>query len=363
MAGQTIGRVAFAGGGTGGHVYMGVALGRELLRRNSSAEILFVGTRRGMESRIIPGTSFRLETIRLGGLNRVSLRTALQTLFQLPASLWASRRILKRFQPDIVVGLGGYSSGPVVLCAHWMGLPTLAIEPNAYPGFANRRLASRVDAAAVAFQETCKFFGEKCRVTGIPVRKEFFQIRSAPAAEGPLRILLFGGSQGSRPLNRLMREALNFLEPEKFRICHQAGKFDTEAVRTAYQQGGFKAEVQEFIDDMPRRFDWADLIVSRSGASSVAELAAAGKASILIPFPQAADDHQTRNAEAMASKGAAVLLVQEEIDGRKLAECISGLERDRPRLRKIAVSSRTLARPDSTEQILELMEELIERSR
>lgn len=342
---------------------MGVALGRELLRRNSSAEILFVGTKRGMESRIIPKTPFQLETLRLGGLNRVSLRTALQTLFQLPASLWFSRRVLMRFRPDIVVGLGGYSSGPVVLCAHWMGLPTLAIEPNAVPGFANRRLASRVGAAAVAFEETCRFFGDKCRVTGIPIRKEFFEIRSAPAAQGPLRILLFGGSQGSRPLNRLMREALPFLAPARFRIRHQAGAADLETVRTAYQAAGFEAEVHEFIDDMPRFFNWANLIVCRSGASSVAELAAAGKASILIPFPQAADDHQTRNAEAMASRGAAVLLPQNETDGKKLAESISKLEMDRPRLREMAASSRRLARPDSTERILGLMEELFERSR
>lgn len=351
-------RVLFAGGGTGGHVFMAIALAQEIKRCDPGCEVLFVGTRQGLEARLVEPHGFRLETVNIGGLNQVRITKALFTLSRLPFTVVQGARIVRRFSPSIIVGVGGYSSGPVVLGGKLAGFPSIVIEPNAYPGLANRLLARWVDGAAIAFEEAAGRFGAKARLTGIPIRREFFSVAGTIADQGALRLLVFGGSQGSRPINTLMCEAIKYLPEDRVEIVHQTGKLDLERVKTAYAAVGRQAKVVDFIHDMPGVFGETDLIISRAGASTVAELTAAARPSILIPFPEAADDHQRRNALALEKRHAAVVLEQGKITGKDLAEMVLKLEANREELRRMAAASRQLARPDSVKQILELMYEV-----
>jgi UDP-N-acetylglucosamine--N-acetylmuramyl-(pentapeptide) pyrophosphoryl-undecaprenol N-acetylglucosamine transferase len=358
MMTSKLSRVLFAGGGTGGHVFMAVALAEELRRRDPATQLLFVGTRQGLEARVLGPLGFELQTIEIGGLNQVGFRRAVGTLLRLPLSILKGRRIVKEFKPSIIVGVGGYSSGPVVLGGRLAGYRSLIIEPNAYPGLTNRLLARWTDGAAVAFQEACEHFGSKARLIGIPIRKEFHELREEVRDEGALRVLVFGGSQGSKPINTLLCEAIRSIPADRIRLVHQTGKADHERVRGIYDQIGFQAEVTEFIHEMPGMFAWADLIIARSGASTVAEVTAAGKPAILIPFPEAADNHQRRNAEALARRKAALMLEQGATSGAELAHVILKLAEDRNELRRMAAASRRQGRPDSVERILDFMGEL-----
>jgi UDP-N-acetylglucosamine--N-acetylmuramyl-(pentapeptide) pyrophosphoryl-undecaprenol N-acetylglucosamine transferase len=356
-------RVIFAGGGTGGHVYMAVALANELRRQRPDVRILFIGTSRGLESRIVPALGFELDTIEVGGLKNVGLLKVLKTAAQIPASLWKSWRMVRRFRPCVITGVGGYASGPVVLAGRLSGFPCLLIEPNAYPGFTNRLLSRVVDQAAVSFQEAAEWFGKKARLTGIPIREEFLNLQSAPSPDGRLRLLIIGGSQGSRPINNLVCEALPLLPSERLAVVHQTGPSDLSKVRQCYAATGFGAEVTDFIEDVPGYYRQTDLIISRAGASSVAEITAAGKASVLIPFPGAADDHQRKNALALQRTGASVLLEQGAVTGTELAELIIQLEADRGRLTTMAANARALGRSDSTANVLRLMQEMANKGR
>lgn len=338
---------------------MAVALASELRRVNSSVQILFVGTRRGVEKRALEPLGFELRTIHIGGLKGVGLLRTLQTLVQLPAAFMESLRIIRQFHPSIVVGVGGYSAGPVMAAGKLQGVPSLLVEPNLLPGLTNRMLGRWVDRAAVAFEETAACFGAKARITGIPVRPEFHRIRSEISSAGRLRVLVFGGSQGSRAINNLMCEALRFLDAGRFHVIHQTGAADYQRVSACYARAGFQARITEFIDEMPDYFAGADLILSRAGASTVAEITAAGRPAVLIPFPHAADDHQRQNARALAERRAALLLEEETASGQKLADLLMELERDRERLRRMAAAGKALARPRSTQEIIALMEELV----
>ncbi|MGH9341905.1 MAG: undecaprenyldiphospho-muramoylpentapeptide beta-N-acetylglucosaminyltransferase [Acidobacteriota bacterium] len=351
-------KVLFAGGGTGGHIYMAVAIAHELRERNPQTEIRFVGTKRGMEKNILPQLGFELQLIDIGGLKNVGLSRIASTLLRLPASLVASWKLVRSYAPTVIVGLGGYSSGPVIVAGKLMRFPCLLIEPNVRAGLTNRWLKPWVDRAAVAFEETARGFGCKARLTGIPIRREFHAIREDVSSQGPLRLLAFGGSQGSHAINRLLCDALPHLAGGRVSIMHQTGPSDWEWVRQRYREAGFEAEVIEFIEDMPARFSRSDLIISRSGASSVAEIAASGRAALLIPFPRAADDHQRRNAEALAKRNAALVLEEEQTSGLELATTVLQLADDRTRLRAMAQSSRALAQPESTGKVIELMEEI-----
>ena len=353
----SLSRVVFAGGGTGGHVYMAISI-REELQQRGQTSCLFVGTLQGIEMRILPPLDFPLETIRIGGIQNLSLRKKLTALLQLPTSLWRSFGILRGFRPQVVVGLGGYSAGPVVAAARVSRLPCVLIEPNVVPGLTNRLLARWVQGAAVAFHETLAAFRAKARLTGIPIRQEFHRVALSVGTNSRLRVLVFGGSRGSRPLNQMICAALPELAGSSLEICHQTGEGDVGWVRDAYAAANLTAEVCGYLEDMPRRFAWADLIVSRAGASTVAEITAAGRASVLIPFPQAADDHQTRNARALADRGASILLPQAELDGPGLARTILDLDADRSRLQQMARLSRSLAIPDSSRKIVDLLEEV-----
>ncbi|GGG96522.1 undecaprenyldiphospho-muramoylpentapeptide beta-N-acetylglucosaminyltransferase [Silvibacterium dinghuense] len=350
-------RILIAGGGTGGHIIPALAIADEL-KALYGAEILFVGTPRGLESKLVPQAGYPLELINVGQLKNVSLLTRLRTLADLPLSILHCRTLLRRFRPDAVVGVGGYASGPAMGAAVLSGIPTLAFEPNAFPGLANRLVGKRVSAAAVNFAPAAKFF-RNAEITGIPVRKEFFTLPPRPEGAPP-HLLVFGGSQGARALNALMpRIAAQLLDAVPgLTILHQAGARHAETTLAAYQQSGAdpaRWQVAAFLDDMGTRFAAADLVLARSGASTVAELAAAGKPSLLIPFPQAADDHQRKNAEVLASAGAAEMLIEADTTAEKLDAVLTALLGDPARLRAMSARARTLAHPDASERIARMV--------
>ncbi len=353
-------RVLFAGGGTGGHVFMSVALAEELRRKAPAVEVLFVGTKRGLEARVVEPLGFRLETIEVAALNQVGFRKMISSLVGIPFAILNGGLIVREFRPNIIVGVGGYSSGPVVLAGKLMGYRAILIEPNAYPGLTNRLLRRWVDAAAVAFSEAARPFGKKARVTGIPVRDQFHWVKPRPvtAANGPLSVLVMGGSQGSKPINRLICDALPFLPAGKIQLVHQTGPADLQPVAERYRQQGYQGQVTDFIQNVPELFSRVDLVVSRAGASTVAELTAAGKPAVLIPFPQAADDHQRKNAQALAKRGAAVVLEQDQTSGRELAELLVRLADNRKELTSMAEASKNMAQPGSVGAILRLMNQL-----
>lgn len=346
-------RVIVAGGGTGGHVIPALAIAQEL-RSQYSAEVTFVGTARGIEARLVPAAGFELKLIQVGALKRVNLATRVKTFLDLPRSLAVSAKLLRDFRPDIVIGVGGYASGPAMLTAALMSIPTIAFEPNVVPGLANRLLASTIRTAAVHFELTCRYF-RNCLVTGVPVRREFFGVPVRPKDARPT-LLVFGGSQGAHAINEVVIQALPLLAramPDIY-IIHQTGEKDYVGAQAAYLSAKVPAEVSPFIEDMPGAFARADLVVCRSGASTVAEIAAAGKPAIFIPLPTATDDHQRRNAETLSTAGAARLLAQSELTAHRLAADVSALLSDRAELARMAESARSFAHPDAAAKIAAL---------
>jgi len=357
--GTEIGRILFAGGGTGGHIYMAIAIADHIQAHNPSTEILFAGATAGLESQIVPRHGYQLKTIDIGGLKSVGIKKTLATLFQLIPGMVDANRIVRDFAPSLIVGVGGYASGLFMLAGKLSRIPLLLIEPNVYPGLTNRVLARWVDRAAVAYEETSSWFGDQAAVTGIPVREEFFKVAPVTESRGPLRLLVFGGSRGSVPINTLLCEALPYLSEDSVRIVHQTGYADYDRVADIYAGLQFKAKILEYIEDMPAFFAHADVILSRAGASTVAEVTAAGRPSLLIPLPHATDDHQRKNAEALAARGAALVLDQHETSGESLANTIQSLGNDRKSLARMAAASKRLAKPDSIEEIVSLMEEIV----
>lgn len=353
-------KVLIAAGGTGGHIFPGIAVANEIMHRDPASEVLFVGTVRGLETRIVPESGYQLSLIDSSGLKSVGLKGMLKGLALLPKSFIEARQIIRQFRPHVVVGAGGYVSGPVLLMAAIMGVPTLVMDSNALPGFANRRLARFVDKAALTFDEAVRFFGKKGVVTGNPVRQEFFDIpERTPNAHS--HILIFGGSQGSRALNNAMAEALTELEPlaGQLTITHQTGEADFEKVRAEYAASEFSdADIRPFITDMPAEFAKAEIIVCRAGATTCAELAASGRVAIMIPLPTAADDHQRKNAESLVNAGAAKMILQNELSGHRLAAEIKRLLDEPAKLVEMARSVKQIGRPDAAERIVDLIEEL-----
>ena len=343
-------RVIVAGGGTGGHVIPALAIAHELKSRYQ-AEVLFIGTARGIETRLVPDAGFHLELITVGGLNRVDFVTRIKTLFDLPRAMGQSGHMISEFRPDVMIGVGGYASGPAMLVGGLMNIPLLAFEPNVVPGIANRLVAPMVRAAAVHFAATQRYFSSAV-VTGVPVRREFFDIPPR-LPDAPPTLLVFGGSQGAHAINVAIAEALPSLA-EKLPDIHlilQNGEKDFEEVQTAASRVRISAEVSPFITDMPAAFARADLLVCRSGASTVAEVAAAAKPAIFVPLPTAADDHQRQNAQTLANGGAARLLLQSELTPERLAQEIASLLRDRQQLARIGAAARRFAHPHAAAQI------------
>jgi UDP-N-acetylglucosamine--N-acetylmuramyl-(pentapeptide) pyrophosphoryl-undecaprenol N-acetylglucosamine transferase len=351
-------RVILAGGGTGGHVIPALAIAQQL-KKDYGAEVLFIGTSRGMENRLVPAAGFELRLVEVGALNRVSLATRVKTLFALPRAVWQARRMLREFKADVVVGVGGYASGPAMMAAILRGTPTIAFEPNVVPGFANRAIARWVSQAAVQFEETGRYF-KNFQVTGVPVRPAFFEIAGQRTGDLRPTLLVFGGSQGAHAINEAVVHALPMLKEKlpELRIIHQTGERDLSETQSAYQHAGLDAEVSAFIQDMPGYFARADLIVCRSGASTVGEIAAAGKPAIFVPFPRAADDHQKVNAQAMERAGGALLLEESQLTGTKLAETVDGLFRNPARLKEMGEAARSLGHPRAAEDIAKMAAEL-----
>ena len=345
-------RILIAGGGTGGHIIPALAVARELVDRHG-AEVLFVGTARGLETRLVPGAGFALRLIDVGPLKSVSLMTRLRTLSRLPASIGDCKRMIREFRPCAVLGVGGYASGPAMAAALWLKVPAMAFEPNAMPGLANRLVGKRVQAAAVNFPAATTWF-RNAEVTGVPVRPEFF---SLPRPTGPPHLLVFGGSQGARIFNINLPRLIPALlcAVPGLTVLHQCGARHAAATEEAYRASGADSsrwQVQPFLDDMPSQFARANLVMSRSGASSVAELAAASKPSLLVPFAAATDEHQRRNAEAMVEAGAAVMMEEKDLEiPEHLLAALTGLLNDPARMAAMGAAARTQAHPGAAERI------------
>jgi len=356
-------RIVIAAGGTGGHIFPALAIANQL-KSFYGAQIRFIGTPRGLESRLVPQAGYPLSLIPVGQLNQVSLLTKARTLLDLHLSLLRCRKLLHEFRPHAVIGVGGYASGPAMAAAILGRVPTLAVEPNAFPGLANRVIGKRVTAAAINFSAAAKYFRNP-QITGIPVRAEFFRLNPRAAAAPP-HLLVFGGSQGARALNILMPQIVARLldAVPGLTILHQAGARHSADTLAAYFASGAPSprwQVLDFLDDMPARFEAADLVLSRSGASTVAELAAAGKPSLLIPFPRSADDHQRRNAEAFVEAGASRMLLEPELTPTTLLDTLTALLNDRIALRQMSDRARTLAHADASQRIASIVAELARR--
>lgn len=351
-------KVLIAAGGTGGHIYPGIAVAKEILRRDEKSEVLFVGTARGLETKIVPDNGFQLTLINSAGLKNVGFVGKLKGMMILPKSFLEARTIIKEFKPDAVVGAGGYVSGPVLLMASLMRVPTLVMDSNALPGFTNRRLAPFVTKAALTFDEALPFFGKKGIVTGNPVRKEFFEIAPKARTE-KFHILIFGGSQGARAINNAMTDALDKLPKERIEVTHQTGEADFEKIKELYARADWEtADVRPYISDMMTEFSKADLVICRAGATTCAELSAAGKAGLMIPLPTAADDHQRKNAEALEKNGAARMLLQRDLNGESLANEILSLINSPEKISTMEESAKKLSRKDAAEATVNLIEQL-----
>jgi UDP-N-acetylglucosamine--N-acetylmuramyl-(pentapeptide) pyrophosphoryl-undecaprenol N-acetylglucosamine transferase len=352
-------KILIAGGGTGGHIFPALAVARELVERHN-AEILLVGTARGLESRLVPEAGFNLKLIDVGPLNSVSFMTRVKTLVQLPGSIFECRRLIREFRPGAVFSVGGYASGPAMAAALWMKVPTMTYEPNAMPGLANRLVGKRVQAAAINFEAAAKWF-RNAEVTGVPVRPEFF----APTRRTGLpHLFVFGGSQGARILNEHMPRVVAPLlaAVSELTILHQSGIRNFETTEAAYKASGAdpaRWEVRPFLNNMAAQFARAHLILSRSGATTVAEEAAAGKPALLVPFAAAADEHQRRNAEAMQASGAAVMLLESDLNvpGRLLGTLVELLGAPE-RLTTMAEAAKSQAHPGAAERIADRLAEL-----
>jgi UDP-N-acetylglucosamine--N-acetylmuramyl-(pentapeptide) pyrophosphoryl-undecaprenol N-acetylglucosamine transferase len=363
--------VLIAGGGTGGHLYPGIAVARELMARRPDARVTFVGTASGIEARVIPREGLSLVVIRSAGLKGKSVSSVARGIGLLPLSAWDAWRVISTTRPSVVIGVGGYSSGPVVALAALRGIPTLLMEQNAMPGVTNRTLARVARAAAVTYEESLGFFGGKGFVAGNPVRPEFFDegdrsdhregmYDDHESPRDAARVLVFGGSQGAHAINVAMVEAapqLAAITP-RLAITHQTGERDVAMVRDGYRRAGLEARVEPFIFAMDREMKSADVVVCRAGATTIAELAASGAASILIPLPTATDDHQRKNAEALVRQGAAVMIEQRELTGERLASTIVSLLTDAGRRQELRTAVRWFARRDAARTIVDRVLEL-----
>jgi UDP-N-acetylglucosamine--N-acetylmuramyl-(pentapeptide) pyrophosphoryl-undecaprenol N-acetylglucosamine transferase len=359
--------MVIAGGGTGGHLFPGIAVAEEFLRRDPGNRILFIGTERGLEKRILGSMGFPLRTIPAEGIKGRGPARAAGALGKIPAGLFASFRILREFDPAIVLGVGGYASGPAVLAARLMGTATAIAEQNAFPGLTNRILGRFADRIFLSFAASRRWFPEhRTQVTGNPIRAAFLAGKTPAGKSGPrFTVLIFGGSQGAHAINRFVGEALAGLGhmKDRLRFIHQAGEKDREQVETAYREGGFAAEVVPFIVDMAAAERAADLLICRAGATSIAEITAGGKAAILIPFPFAVNDHQTKNAEILVRAGAAEMIAEKDLSGELLAAAIVRLSHDPDAVRNMEAAAATLGNPRAAEEIVDACLALAEERR
>jgi UDP-N-acetylglucosamine--N-acetylmuramyl-(pentapeptide) pyrophosphoryl-undecaprenol N-acetylglucosamine transferase len=357
QAGQQNWKLLIAGGGTGGHVFPALAIAREWMSRGAEREVVFVGTQRGLESRLVPEAGFRLETIRSAGLKGIGGMRLARNAAKLVPAMWDSFAILRKHKFCAALGVGGYAAGPMMLAAVLRGLPTIVFEPNAEPGFTNRVLARMATRIATAYEAPTKLWGAKAALTGIPVRPEFFSIPERAPAE-PFHILITGGSQGALVINRTLVDSVDVLSSQKhrIRIVHQTGERDYNAVRVAYARREINAEVLPFIGNMAERFAQADLIVCRAGAITAAEIAAAGRAAIFIPFGASTDSHQLRNAQEMERAGAARVITEPQLTAARLTQEIFTLLDAPAALQVMAANARRLSKPRAVQDIVDMVE-------
>ncbi len=344
------------GGGTGGHVFPALAVGRVLQQRGH--RLLFIGTPEGMEARLVPESGFEMAFIRSGGLNRVGLRRQLQTSVQLPVGVGSAWKILRKFRPKAVFSMGGYVAGPVMLAALFEKIPLIVMEPNAVPGFANRRVAGHVHRALLGFPAAAAWFPPRLtEVTGLPVREEFFQLQ--PKQGGSFTVLITGGSRGARTLNRASRESWPLFRESgaAIRIIHQTGAAEHQSLAKEFAETGITGEVLPFISNMAKAFASADLVVARAGAGAVSEIAAARMASLLVPLPFAADDHQRKNAEALVTERAARMVPDTEMNGERLFREVEALRNSPAELAAMHNNVQRFARPGAAERAADVMEE------
>ena len=351
-------KLLIAGGGTGGHVFPAMAIAREWLSRGSDREVVLVGTIRGIEMKLVPQAGLPLETLRVAGLKGKDGGTLLKNLFKLVPAMLDASRVFKKHKPIAAFGVGGYAAGPMLLTTWLRGIPNVIFEPNAEPGFTNKTLARISTRIATGYEISARTWGEKAVVTGCPVRPEFLTIAQR-ITQKPLRVLITGGSQGALPVNRAFVDAMNFLATRKneMSIVHQTGERDYDAVRTAYARHEILVEVVPFLGNMPERFAWADIIVCRAGAITAAEVAAAGRAAIFIPFGRATDSHQLRNAQEMARQGAGRVITEAELTGERLSKEIFALLDEPEQIERMSVAARKLSWPNATRDIVNLIEQ------
>jgi UDP-N-acetylglucosamine--N-acetylmuramyl-(pentapeptide) pyrophosphoryl-undecaprenol N-acetylglucosamine transferase len=353
-------KLLIAGGGTGGHVFPALAIAEEWLARGKEREVVLVGTQRGIEMKLVPQAGLPLETLRVAGLKGKGGRTLVRNLVMLGPAMLDARRVLRKHKPVAAVGVGGYAAGPMMLTTWFGGIPNVIFEPNAEPGLTNKLLARISKRIATGYEISARAWEKKAIVTGCPVRPEFFSI--VPRRfEKPFRLLVTGGSQGALPINRTFVDAMDQLAARKndLSIVHQTGERDYNAVRTAYARREINAEVLPFLTNMAERFAWADVIVCRAGAITAAEIAAAGRAAIFIPFGAATDSHQLRNAQEMTSAGAGRLIVENELTAERLTNEIFSLIGQPGQIEKQSSAARSLARPNATRDIVNLIEEAV----
>jgi UDP-N-acetylglucosamine--N-acetylmuramyl-(pentapeptide) pyrophosphoryl-undecaprenol N-acetylglucosamine transferase len=357
-------KVIIAGGGTGGHLFPGIAVAREIQRRYANSKILFVGAEQGIETRLVPREGFELRTLPIGGIKGLGIGRQVKNLMGIVSGVFKARAILQEFNPDVVIGVGGYASFPMLTAAVLGGYARVIMEQNAIPGLANRVLGKRVDFAAVTDARTQKYFGPRAVVTGNPIRPEFKAIPPKTHA-APYTILVFGGSQGAQSINKAVIEALDSLSDwkDRLRFVHQTGERQLEDVKRAYAEKGFVADVRTFFNNFHEQYAAADLIVSRSGATTVAEIKAAGRAAILVPFPFATDDHQTKNARAMTDENGGLLIANSDLTGKRLADVIRDLFEHPDRLHEIEANARRMAILDAEERIVDLAQRAVEKRR
>jgi UDP-N-acetylglucosamine--N-acetylmuramyl-(pentapeptide) pyrophosphoryl-undecaprenol N-acetylglucosamine transferase len=351
-------KLLIAGGGTGGHVFPAMAIAREWLSRGTEREVVLVGTTRGIEMKLVPQAGLPLETLRVAGLKGKGGGTLLKNLFKLAPAMLDASRVVKKHKPIAAFGVGGYAAGPMLLTTWMHGIPNVIFEPNAEPGFTNKSLARISARIATGYEISARTWGEKAVVTGCPVRPEFLTIAQR-IPQKPLRVLITGGSQGALPVNRAFVDAMDFLATRKneMSIVHQTGERDYDAVRTAYARREILAEVVPFLSNMPERFAWADIIVCRAGAITAAEVAAAGRAAIFIPFGRATDSHQLRNAQEMARQHAGRVITEAELTGERLTKEIFALLDSPEQIERMSMAARSLSWPNATRDIVNLIEQ------
>jgi UDP-N-acetylglucosamine--N-acetylmuramyl-(pentapeptide) pyrophosphoryl-undecaprenol N-acetylglucosamine transferase len=351
-------KLLIAGGGTGGHVFPALAIAQEWLSRGKEREVVLVGTERGIEMKLVPQAGLPLETLRVAGLKGKGGATLAKNLAMLAPAMLDARRVVRKHKPVAAFGVGGYAAGPMLLATWLKRVPNVIFEPNAEPGLTNRLLAKLTKRIATGYEISAQAWGKKAIVTGCPVRAEFFSIPPRKPQK-PFRLLVTGGSQGALPINRTFVDAMDRLAARKndLSIVHQTGERDYNAVRTAYARREINAEVVPFLTNMAERFAWADVIVCRAGAITAAEIAAAGRAAVFIPFGAATDSHQLRNAQEMQRADAGRLIPESELTAERLTTEIFSLV-DQPELiEKQSAAARLLARPNATRDIVNLIEE------